>query len=877
MSLEIGLIAGLLLAVVIAGAVIVWARRVISDPAYYRKLLLMADNALAENQAKDARAAYLKAISGIRRVSSPSDELRRLMVDALLRLGNVDAEAGDRAVALLSYREALKWGEVPGPITVEVAADYALSQDESPPAVDAYVRYLTVTSGSHTPSDPVIEFLRDRCDARNVRNATIESAKETVALLGRLVSADPTLEWARLALGVGYGRLGEFEKGIVEILEFESLAPQVAAGPYELGHLYLAANSLDEAWSAFRRSLDLDSVQPDALFQLARIDLKRIHDDPGRQSDLANRAQEYLSEACRLEPSSAVFWHELGRVELLRNRPADARVALERAVELDGSNVEYHVSLAECAAQLTDTVTAVTHLREALDLDPGHIVARHSLANVLFQCARFEEAEAEYRQLLAMDAFREGALLGLGRSLYGQERWKESIEILSSVETLPQDAHFELARAHVKVGELSQADVLLSQWLDHYGPDALVLFNLGCTKGKLGFFDEAVACFEQCERHGLSKAGSERDFYLCKGLSLLSLRRVAEARHSLRQAAEASPGDPEVLYAQGVAAAHADAWDDAELAFRASIAAGSDQARAHFGLGLALEHAGDFAQGGRSYTNALAADPGFTEASKRLGVAQAKGGEWNAARATLGSVESSGFADQEIDLYLGLARAHLGDWEEAIRTWERLRHSPYDDAQLALNRAIVCYRLGEASFTDGDYASAVHWWGRSFEDSPETPEISRALAEACLRRAVNLLMNAHLDAEIEKLLHRVLNLLPNDSRASCYLGLYLLAMGRAGEAVFHLSSVIQRHPEDASVRFLLAQALLLAGDAPEAHSHILALDGEVNEAKVRVHLLRADAEAAAQRWHEALDAQLAALRHLSDDSREPLVAETGAS
>jgi len=75
------------------------------------------------------------------------------------------------------------------------------------------------------------------------------------------------------------------------------------------------------------------------------------------------------------EPDSAEGWRMLGRVELARGRPDDARLAFERALQLAPGDVQTKVDYADAIAQAQGAILEgrpIALVREALAADPKH-------------------------------------------------------------------------------------------------------------------------------------------------------------------------------------------------------------------------------------------------------------------------------------------------------------------------------------------------------------------------------------------------------------------------------------------------------------------------------------------------------------------------
>jgi hypothetical protein len=110
-------------------------------------------------------------------------------------------------------------------------------------------------------------------------------------------------------------------------LEAATLNPRDADAHYQLGLVYVQRRALSDAEASFRRALEIDSNEPDALFQLGRL---------LRQSGRDGEARELLERGARIDPklASHQVWRELGAVALATSATAEALKHLEYYVNI---------------------------------------------------------------------------------------------------------------------------------------------------------------------------------------------------------------------------------------------------------------------------------------------------------------------------------------------------------------------------------------------------------------------------------------------------------------------------------------------------------------------------------------------------------------
>ncbi|MFN0105849.1 MAG: tetratricopeptide repeat protein [Bryobacteraceae bacterium] len=116
------------------------------------------------------------------------------------------------------------------------------------------------------------------------------------------------------ALGGGLSERQNFKRQ----LELATINPRDADAHYQLGLIYVQRRLPAEAEERFRRALEIDPNEPDALFQLGRL----LRQQEGRGEE----ARQLLERGAALDPklSSHEVWRELGAIALSAGRLDEA-------------------------------------------------------------------------------------------------------------------------------------------------------------------------------------------------------------------------------------------------------------------------------------------------------------------------------------------------------------------------------------------------------------------------------------------------------------------------------------------------------------------------------------------------------------------------
>lgn len=595
----------------------------------------------------------------------------------------------------------------------------------SPSAILSAVPLLIAAPAAAAAATPAADFLVARALAEEGR------LEEALARLEPILAIDPTDLYLRL----------------------------------ERTDLLLRTGRLDEASAEARRARELSATNPDALRLQGRVELARAdRDEAARQT--ARDAYQRLREQAPEDLEALV---SLGQLELGSGNFGLAAEALAEAARLRPGHPGIESLLARALEGHGDPVQAERIQRARLEREPGSLVARLELADLLGLQQRHLEAARVLEQASAgqRSSFEVRRRLGLHLFLAGES--ERALELARGVVAdWPSYGGARLLAARIELahGRFEAAHEVAAP-LFGGGPmaEAIADLRLRILEG-LGRLDEAAAQLE-AERGRLAESG---------------------------RADEADERALEIARLWG----RAGRWDAMLEATRAAGAGAGDQTADESRLlaATALSRLGRAEEALAELGAAEAARPRF--AARRIGVLL------DAGRAAQAETEIASLlaGRPDADLAVAVALVERERFERAIPLLESARAR--DAASLEAG-----FRLASAYERVGRLEDAVPLFRGILERAPDFAPALNYLGYVWIDRAENL-------AEALEMVERAVRLDPGNGAYVDSLGWGYLRSGRIPEAVAALERAARLLPDDATVLEHLGDACLAAGERGRA-------------------------------------------------------------
>ncbi len=246
------------------------------------------------------------------------------------------------------------------------------------------------------------------------------------------------------------------------------------------------------------------------------------------------------------------------------------------------------------------------------------------------QAGRLPEAEAIYRQILALDPGHARALHFLGVIAHQVGRNEVAVELIREAIALTPDAadfHSNLGLALKERGQWSEAIAAYRQAIALKPTYSAAHSNLGMALVAAGRFDEAVAA---CRR-AIELQQNYPEAYCNLGNALYGQGRLDEAIAAYRQAIAIEPNFAKARNNLGTVLRDKGRLDEAIAACREAIALQPNYPEAHSNLGNALHDRRLLDEAIAAHLQAITLHPDFPEAYCNLGAALRDAGQLDEA------------------------------------------------------------------------------------------------------------------------------------------------------------------------------------------------------------------------------------------------------
>lgn len=435
-------------------------------------------------------------------------------------------------------------------------------------------------------------------------------------------------------------------------------------------------------------------------------------DMTGMEPQVADRLRATRREVLA-SPTSAEAWGRFGKVAHAHELWTEARVAYERAEELDRTDERWPYYLGDVLSVVgTDLESAARAFGRAIELRPGYAPAHMRLGRVLVARGDREEAAEQLERALELAPDLQPARLGLAQIRLAQGDLARAEELLDQVLAAAprhEQALSTLGQVYMRQGRRDQARRVARRARDG------ALYNL--------FSDPLMSQVVQEEASSVLLWERAKSFF--------DDGNYEQAVLGLSQVVRRQPANPEIHHQLGVAYGNLGRADEARRHLQRVIALDGDRVAARIQLATLELDQGRPAAAVPHLQRILALEPDDPDAGWMLGRAlvlanQAASGLAAFERADLRARSAGRPVPSWAHNEWGSALAQTGRPQEALDHFRAALETDPDNAQALFYSGLIHEGFGRVD-------AAVDFFCRSMRAEPNPPAANRlsALQRRC--------------------------------------------------------------------------------------------------------------------------------------------------
>lgn len=181
---------------------------------------------------------------------------------------------------------------------------------------------------------------------------------------------------------------GQTDAAVIKLKNALQLAPEHAEARRRLGELHLEKGNAADAVKEFERAIQYGATAPSVRVNLARALL-----DAGRAQDVIDEPELSLQEGGMSDAAYRELAGLRAQALIATEQPEQAQRLATDAVQA-GPATEARIALASLASSNGDNMSALEHLREALEQEPTNVRALMMQARAYVQSGELQDAMA---------------------------------------------------------------------------------------------------------------------------------------------------------------------------------------------------------------------------------------------------------------------------------------------------------------------------------------------------------------------------------------------------------------------------------------------------------------------------------------------------
>lgn len=618
-------------------------------------------------------------------------------------------------------------------------------------------------------------------------------------------------------------------------LEAGDPPPGAVFAPALRGMLLVRLDRTEEAFEELERVLASHPDDPEALLELARLEVAR---------ERLERAAELVARSLEQDHRSAMAHLLDSDVKFRLDDRAGAHAALDRAAKWNPYLLTPQISHIHLYVLEGEFDAAREVLAELKRKYPDNPTVIYYEGFTEYSAGDLALAYDRFRKVLSRAPNHPPSLMFLGFILAEDGRVEQAVDYLTQYRQLrPGYAPVQKMLANIEIAQ-GEPDKALASLAEIEGePDAEVFSLRARAYFAKGDVENGIKALEAAAERGDDSGLASTQLILAHTQSGDVEKALEIVTPYIGKADMFSRADSLAIYAH---LSRGD-WDEAiALGMQLREKLGDDPALLN-ALGTAYSGKGDFARARELLDRAVEVSPLTPTVHRNLAVLEARAGNNDAALEHIATALDMVPTDVPTLTLAGLTHAAKGDAEEAARFWEQ--------ARAADPRAL------EARLRLGSHYLRVARYEQAIAVSQEALEIDPTNLAALLNVGHGLRAAGNLSVA-EKLADGLDKMYPDSPKVDFLAGFVAFHQGRFEDAERYLRDADAGLPENADVLAMLAKTRIAQGAAETEIDALFSRIDALEPASARLRILRGewalargDADAAVEQLASAYEQQ----------------------
>lgn len=432
--------------------------------------------------------------------------------------------------------------------------------------------------------------------------------------------------------------------------------------------------------------------------------------EPSVRTALA-RARADFDRVANNKPTSAELadaYGELAMTYHAQSIVAPAEAAYSNARTLAPRDKRWPYLLGHLYNDSSRVADAIIALEAALALDGRDAPTLYSLGEVYLQHGDFDKAQRVYLQLESDADMRAAALTGLGKAALAKHEYKDAIRYLEEALKLsPGSARLRqpLAMAYSGLGDRVNAEQNLHQYAAN-----------GVEPGVADPLADALG----------AKVAASRSL-LRRGQRFGNAGRFDLAEPAFRAAVQADPSNAEAIANLGISLANLGRTQEAQQRLAESLAIDDTSVLAHLSLGVVLDRQGLDQRAITEYSAALSRDPTNVQALVYLADAKMRLGQIEDAIKLYRTAADQAPDSVRMQWSLAMANVRGGHYGEARKILEAALKAQPTNPECINSLARILASTPDNSVRDGPRALTL---AKTLFEATKNPDVGQTYAMA---------------------------------------------------------------------------------------------------------------------------------------------------